>query len=312
MIKQNIIKTWLVSDKIYLTTTYSFNDEFYILFKELKTNLLIYKSKYKLTKDINYWFQPRIDFNIINGLIIEIKFNNEIIYSEIYNFNDRINFDLIGKIHYNVNDISWVTFYEIFIKKEYDKEGIKIEENDVVVDIGANIGLFSLKSVQEKASIIYSIEALPETFKYLKLNTENFNNIIPINKAIYSKSKKVSLYFNDRSPESSILFKLDNSNVVDVDAISFNDFIFEYSIEKIDYLKIDIEGAEFDLFESIDENYLENNIKKIIMEIHVNDKQKYNNLITKISKYFNYTIYGEIKDNENYSLLMITCLAKWV
>ena len=57
-------------------------------------------------------------------------------------------------------------------------------------------------------------------------------------------------------------------------------FLEENNITKIDYLKIDCEGAEYDIIESLDKDYLTNNVNKICLEYHFNKGQ----LVTLINK----------------------------
>ena len=59
-------------------------------------------------------------------------------------------------------------------------------------------------------------------------------------------------------------------NSYEVDIISFNDFIIENKIEKIDFLKVDCEGAEYGIFNSISNEYLSNYINKVAIEFHHN------------------------------------------
>jgi hypothetical protein len=53
-----------------------------------------------------------------------------------------------------------------------------------------------------------------------------------------------------------------------VETITINQLISDYDIERIDFLKVDCEGGELDLFRTIDKEYLQNNVGKIAMEYH--------------------------------------------
>jgi hypothetical protein len=55
-----------------------------------------------------------------------------------------------------------------------------------------------------------------------------------------------------------------------VETVDINTFINYYNIDKIDFLKVDCEGGELDLFEQIDKTFLSNNISKIAIEYHSN------------------------------------------
>ena len=68
-------------------------------------------------------------------------------------------------------DESDFIFDEIFTKRVYDRHGIVISDGSTIIDIGANIGLFSLFCLQQSKSInILCIEPLPPNFQVLKRN----------------------------------------------------------------------------------------------------------------------------------------------
>jgi glycosyltransferase involved in cell wall biosynthesis len=60
----------------------------------------------------------------------------------------------------------------------------------------------------------------------------------------------------------------DDGNSLCVFTITFDEFLEMFDIRHIDFLKIDMEGAEYDLFDSINKDFLRNNVNKIVMEIH--------------------------------------------
>ena len=301
--------TWIKDDKIFITSNY--NKKLIVRFREKYTGLSIYKTETEFTKDVEYWYMIGPRFEIINGVYIEIYDGENLLYKESYDFGENIKIQLNKQIYYDENDTnSWASFYEIFIKRSYESNLVKLDVDDVVVDLGANIGMFTLFASQ-KAKKVYSIEPLPETYNSLVKNTEEVNNVITLNKALYSKEEEMEFVKNEISISSSFFRKKPNSETIKVKTINFNNFVREYNIDRINYLKIDIEGAEFDLFENIDENYLQNNIDKIFMEIHImNENFKLNNILNKIDKYFLYNIESENQDTYGIKHYLISCLNK--
>ena len=88
--------------------------------------------------------------------------------------------------------------YEIFIKNIYLPDYLSIGENDIVLDIGANIGLFSLFAAKYTKNKIFAIEPFPDNIKYLRNNIEinNYQKIIktyPIAISNYNGIKKLYL-----------------------------------------------------------------------------------------------------------------------
>lgn len=162
---------------------------------------------------------------------------------------------------------------EIFYDKVYERDFVRLTNNDIVVDIGANYGVFSLYSQLFNPKIVYSIEPLKSTFDHMSRNLNDYN-VMCINKAISDKDGYENFTVTDingnnfssknsegHHPSSSLREEI-------VETININTLIKEYNIDKIDFLKVDCEGGELDLFNTINKDYLRDNISKIAIEYH--------------------------------------------
>jgi len=311
MIECSIFNVWLTeNNKINITSKYSFDENFDVFFREKYTGLSIFKTSNTFHKGVKYWYKIGPTFSIINGIVIEIRKKDDILFKETINVGENITVNLEDKIYYDKNDTnSWAPFYEVFIKNSYESDLVKLDKNDVVLDLGANIGMFSLFAAK-KVKKIYSVEPLPETYYNLTQNLKHFSNVETFNNAIFSKGGEIEFNKNEVSGASSIFNKQHNFETVSVNAITFQDFISNNNIDRINYLKIDIEGAEFDLFENITEQFLENNIDKIFMEVHLMNDFKLEDITNKIKKYFHYNIESEAVDRKGIKLYSISCINK--
>lgn len=139
------------------------------------------------------------------------------------------------------------------IRGEWDVSEAKImedliKEGDVVVDIGANIGYFTLilsKLVGERGHV-YSFEPDPENFYLLKKNVEvnSIHNVTLINKAVSDITGDVEFYSNIDDTSMSSLYKLTKSHTsIKCKSIKLDDY-FKDIKKKIGFIKIDVEGAE--------------------------------------------------------------------
>lgn len=141
---------------------------------------------------------------------------------------------------------------EVSTYKMYDLKSIIKTPINNFVDIGAHIGVFTMKAhAFAPNSIGYSFEPNKDNFEILKINTKNINNLNIYNKAIYGDLKPTSLIDcrlsqNNINVYNYVDYKCENEDLV-------------YSIEKlqsdigfIDILKIDCEGGEHSIFEKID------------------------------------------------------------
>jgi len=154
----------------------------------------------------------------------------------------------------------------------YIPKGFDIQNNDVVLDIGAHIGVFSiLASMYAKNGKVYSFEPTPESFDLLKQNIKlnKAENIVPINKAVSDKNGEKEFYISSKNQGGNALFPSKESeiNKIIVQTTSLNKFIKENKISQIDFLKIDCEGGEYEILFSCSDDTL-NIIDKISMEYH--------------------------------------------
>jgi len=171
-------------------------------------------------------------------------------------------------------------FKEIFIDECYKKSISELNKNSIVIDIGSHIGLFSLYC-SPKCNIVYSYEAHIENYNLAIKNIKRNNiiNIKPNNLAVWSKSgEKVNISDSEGSQTGEHTIKLNNDfnekNFL-VKTISLQDIFLNNNLKYCDLLKIDIEGAEYEVLFSVpDEIY--GKINSIYIEYHPDLKNKKN------------------------------------
>jgi FkbM family methyltransferase len=153
---------------------------------------------------------------------------------------------------------------------EYGFPGFLPQAGDQIVDIGANIGVFALWAARKGASVT-CYEPGPDTFPCLVRNTTG-RSIIARHAAVVGRSDPVGtvrLYLHDeRSTRNTLLGReigtgQELTNHVDVPAVSIDEVL----ASTIDLLKVDCEGAEFEIFDAIDGDVLRH-ARRIIVEFH--------------------------------------------
>lgn len=159
-------------------------------------------------------------------------------------------------------DTSDVTVYkQIFVWEEY-KFHVKFEPK-IIIDGGGNIGLSALYfSSRFPEAKIYVLEPDQENFKLLVKNTAHRPNIIPIESALWGSN--ISFKTDKSGGNWGIQIFADSGE--ENQTLTIHDLMKNYSIDKIDILKLDIEGAEKDLFKG-DLSWLENT-KLMVVELH--------------------------------------------
>ena len=147
-----------------------------------------------------------------------------------------------------------------FCKKE-------IKKGDTVVDIGANIGLYTLffsKLVGATGKVI-AFEPDPENFDVLKKNIElnEITNVTLMQKGISNKNETMKLYKSHASGAHSLIKNEWAKEYTDIQTVTLDDY---FNGEEIDMMKIDAEGFELEVIEG-GKKLLENNKNmKIISE----------------------------------------------
>jgi FkbM family methyltransferase len=179
-----------------------------------------------------------------------------------------------------------------------------IVKNPIFFDVGANIGSYSLSLINHfPDSKIYSFEPNPNTFKKIKKDTLQknikFHNIglgsVPGNNIIYD-------YKNSSGTEHASIYKEVFPEIYNDDSIAGISFVSETidvfcklnEINKIDFLKIDTEGSEFDVLKGASVMLANNNISIIQFEF---------NKMNVISRVFLRDYYELLK---NYNIYRIT------
>ena len=157
------------------------------------------------------------------------------------------------------------------IHEEFETELVKkeIKPGDVVLDIGANIGYYTLifaKLVGENGRV-FAFEPDPTNFALLKRNVEinGYKNVVLIQKAVSNKSGKLRLYLSENNKGDHRIYNShDGRKFIDIESVKLDDY-FNHNV-KIDFIKMDIQGAEGGAIQGMSK-LLEKNVSvKIISE----------------------------------------------
>jgi FkbM family methyltransferase len=158
-------------------------------------------------------------------------------------------------------------FFQVFYEKQYDLYGVDFPDAKTIIDGGANIGCaavyFSLRFPEAK---IVAIEPEKNNFELLKENITSYKNIQSIQAGIWHKNEKLSLT-NPEGGAAEFMFdsnlKVDNS----IDGMTIPEIMKSQNWDEVDILKLDIEGAEKEVFASDDLSWLKK-VKLLIIELH--------------------------------------------
>ncbi|SDB60302.1 FkbM family methyltransferase [Butyrivibrio sp. INlla16] len=162
---------------------------------------------------------------------------------------------------------------------------VDISPGDVVLDLGANIGLFTATASALKCKV-YAFEPIDFISKYLKKTTDLYENIEIVKAAAGNKTgtvtfSKVAEDFHDIG-ESTIIDRQNEEafEAIIVPAITIDDFVEKYNLDRVDFIKADIEGSERYMLEGAKKTLKELKPKMALCTYHFpDDKEVMTNLI---------------------------------
>lgn len=266
-------------NRVIFSSLDPYEEEYDIYLIEPNSSLTIYSNRMKLTPGVNYFIKVGGGTSRwVKDAILEVRKNGILKQQSPVQFTEGQNRVAIVNskkvnISSNKEDGAYNTLTEIFFTKTYEKDYVKIEVGDIIVDVGANLGLFSLYAQSFYPKKVYAFEPIETTFNHLASNLKDYDNVVAINKAISDTNGETSIKVEKASGQSTLI---DNQNITrsnpirieTVETITFNSFISKYDVSYIDFLKVDCEGGELSLFLTIDKKFLKNNVKKIVLEYH--------------------------------------------
>ncbi len=178
------------------------------------------------------------DFRVENGMVIAVQDGREVAF-----------FDPLPSVKY-----SHIVFgYRNWLEHKYALPGfVEVEKGDVVIDCGAFVGGFSLAAVQ-RAGAVHAFEPAPQNAICLRRNLQAFPQAIICQMGLFNESRQLTLNMSSSSVEHSLLTPDDGEAVsrLEIEVIRLDDYLKREGIGGIDFLKIEAEGVELEVFEGL-------------------------------------------------------------
>jgi FkbM family methyltransferase len=176
---------------------------------------------------------------------------------------------------------------ETFVDQFYTRYGVSVEDGWTVVDIGAGIGDYCLYTAHLNPGVrVYAFEPYEDSYMLMVRNLalNGIENVHAFQTAIWSKTGALQLDLKSGEPlqiTSQVQSDEHKGDAkVTVDAWSLQDFLTEKRIEKVDLLKMDCEGAEYEILLNTSREVL-HQIERIIMEYHDVDETRTHTLLAR-------------------------------
>lgn len=187
-----------------------------------------------------------------------------------------INQAVNGAIKYNPKLVPFIPNGRV-LPLDLKRAGI-LPEN--IFDVGANIGQTANYFIEHfPASNIYCFEPVESTYEQLTQNIKN-SKIRIVNEGLGAAIQNLTINKNNSSGSSSL--KEDDGRFFDTEVVKLNtglNFCTENQIEKIDLLKMDVEGYEVDVLQGFG-SFLKTNVRMIYSEIGFDKNDRYKTYIS--------------------------------
>ena len=175
-------------------------------------------------------------------------------------------------------------YIEIYILDAYNIRLLK--EGMIVVDVGANIGVYTILAAEKvgKNGKVIAIEPEPKNYQQLLKNIKlnNFQNVIPINIALADHNGSEKLYISYCAGLHSLIASENTISSIKVPLKTVDKLLEELNLKKIDIIKIDTEGSELPVLKGAEKTLKANpNIKIIVAAEH------YPSEIKEVSQFLN-------------------------
>jgi len=164
------------------------------------------------------------------------------------------------------------TLVEIWGLTEYTVGGFYTPTAaDVILDIGANIGLFSIWIARHAPGArVAAFEPFPENYDALVKNLSGWTHqVTPLNMAVGRSAGRGQMLATGQRSLDHRLASTESAGAQAVQVVSLEDAIRLTGSDSVDFLKLDVEGAELDVLEGADERTLRR-IRQVAIEYHDN------------------------------------------
>ena len=142
---------------------------------------------------------------------------------------------------------------DIFYSKVYERM-FSVERSNVVIDVGANIGAFTIKAARQVGPTgkVVAIEPEAGNLALLRKNTRHLANVVVVEKAASSSKGQQKLY---QAPKSFLFSTHQDYGLghIKVEADTVDNIVSELGLDRVDFIKIDAEGAELEILEGATE-----------------------------------------------------------
>ena len=182
-------------------------------------------------------------------------------------------------------------FMEIFEDKVYERVW-QPKEGDVVLDLGGYVGMFTVKASVAVGATgkVVTVEPSPESYKMMESNCQGLDNVLLVKKAVAAENGKARLYYSGSTISLYNSLVIKRKDYIEVETITVDDLVEELGLDKVDIVKMDVEGATMEVLKGMQKT-LEKGTKLVIAAYHLRaDGKPEREQIARLLKEAGYTV----------------------
>jgi FkbM family methyltransferase len=199
----------------------------------------------------------------------------------------------------NKDDFKLMALHEDEILDQFDPE-----PGDIVIDVGAHIGLYTLIAAKRVGSSgkVIAIEPDPDNCNLLKRNVElnRLTNVIILERAAFSSDSKLKLYLPGKERgftklSTTMANRATTENFLEIDASTIDHLMLMQGITQVNWIKIDVEGAELEVLKGATATLSAGKNIALLIEVHNVNNIDLHSAVVKFLKPYEFHIEFERK-----------------
>ena len=252
-------------------------------------------------------------FQYCKGFKVELYNGDELVLSKSHIYDNNLN----SRFYFHRKDFAqnYGSWMSLIYEREYENK-IFVSPNDIVYDLGANIGVFTRWATLFNPKSIYSFEPTPSLFKDLQQTFQQDSNVYLLDLAITDTCKILNFYeLTENTGNSLVEIPKENrigdifKGITQVQGINLEEYVIKNMLPLPTLLKVDIEGSEYDFFENTSDAFF-SNTTQIIVEFHHNIEgiSKLDKIQNVIKRFLNLGYKIQVKEGDSIDNDMFTIL----
>ncbi len=163
----------------------------------------------------------------------------------------------------------------------------KVKKGDIVVDVGAHIGTFTVRAAKTvgDGGMVVAIEPEMDNLRVLERNirANGLNNVVIVPKGVWSRKDRLKLFIKENTSGHS--FVRCRGRFMEVEVDTLDNILRELGVNKVDFIKMIVEGAEIEAYKGMKETLKDNDVKLAIATYHkAGEKETYRTIVSWLNR----------------------------